>query len=122
MRDKWVDNPDYFGPDRRRRSGQKRWSERRKRDEGKELPALGQLLRRVRVQLTGLATPEERKHALQLLSAAIGEAQRQRLHQCVRALQDADHALRVGGAGARAAADASLVEAMNLAATERLAT
>jgi hypothetical protein len=121
MSPKWVDNNDYFGPDRRRRPGPKRWSDRRRHNETQELPPLGALLRRLRVQMTGLRTPEDHRHALQLLNAAIGEAQRQGLMQCARALQDADRMLRSIGPSASAKADELIVEAMNLVAIERLA-
>lgn len=121
MRSRWVDKPDYFGPDRRRRPGPKRWSERRRHDEAQDLPALGALLRRLRVQISSFATPEQRRHALQMMSAAIAEAQRQGLQSSAAALQDADRALRLGDAGAAAVADEKLVEAMNAAALERSA-
>ncbi|MBY0563590.1 MAG: hypothetical protein K2P58_05310 [Hyphomonadaceae bacterium] len=119
MPNKWVDKPDYFGPDRRRRPGPKRWSERRRHNESQDLPPLGALLRRLRVQMSGLRTPDERRHALQLLSAAIGEAQRQGLRDCVGALQDADKVLRQGGQSAASLADGKLVDAMNALALER---
>lgn len=121
MPTKWVDKPEYFGPDRRRRSGPKRWIERRRHDETQDLPPLGALLRRLRVQMSGLATPEALRHALQIMSAAIAEARRQELPNCVSALQDADRALRQRGASAALIADEKLVDAMNAAAVERLA-
>lgn len=121
MPSKWVDKTDYFGPDRRRRTGPKRWSERRRHDEARDLPPLGALLRRLRVQMSGLATAEERRHALQIMSAAISEAQRQGLRACAGALQEADRALRQGGASAASFADEKVVEAMNAAALERSA-
>lgn len=117
MRDKWVDNPDYFGPDRRQRTGQKRWGDRRRSDETSQFPPLGQLLRRLRVQMLGLNTPDERRRTLQLLTAAISEAERQRFFQCADALKQADAVLRQSAATNTTTADAWITEAMNYAAT-----
>lgn len=119
MPNKWVDNSDYFGPDRRRRSAGKRWSDRRHHDETGDLPPLGALLRRLRVQMLGLASPEDRRHALQLLNGAIGEASRQGMLECAGALQAADRALREYGAAAASQIDAKIVEAMDHASAGR---
>jgi hypothetical protein len=115
MREKWVDLGDYFGPDRRKRPGPKRWSDRRRFDETSERPPLGALLRRLRVHIIGVPTPDSRRRALQLLNAAIHEAERQRLFQCAEALKQADAMLRTS-AGDPADADAHVLEAMNHAA------
>lgn len=117
MASKWIDNTEYFGPDRRRRPA-KKWNDRRRHDEAAELPPLGALLRRLRVQMVSL-TPEGCPHALQLLSGALSEANRQGFRQCVAALQSADAAIRQYGPGAAARADALLVEAMGHAAGGR---
>lgn len=97
MADKWVDNPDYIGPDRRRRSGSKRWKDRRHYDEtAAQRPALGALLRRLRVVLTGLALPDDRRKALQLIGGAITEAERQHFYKCADHLKIAERMLRAG--------------------------
>jgi hypothetical protein len=119
MTDKWVDTNKYFGPDRRRRSGSKRWGDRRGLDEAGRPPALGSMLRRVRVQLMSQLTPDERKLTLQILSAAIGDAERQRFHRCADALKQADRALRTSGPNAVAEAEARLIEAMDYAGNQR---
>lgn len=119
MRDKWVDTHAYFGPDRRRRTGKKPWKDRRELDEGTQLPSLGHLLRRIRVQLMDLSTPDDRRHALQILTAAITEAERMHFFQCADALKQADRILRTAGAADAQAADARLVEAADHAAAGR---
>jgi len=117
MTSKWVDNTEYFGPDRRRRSA-KRWGDRRHYDETVPLPPLGALLRRLRVQMVSL-TPDQCAHALQMLNGAIGEANRQGLRRCAASLLAADAAIRQSGARGSAIADAHLVEAMDHAAGQR---
>jgi len=117
MATKWVDNTEYFGPDRRRRSA-KRWNDRRRLDESADLPPLGALLRRLRVQMVSL-TPESCGHALQMLSGAISEANRQNFRHCVAALQAADSIIRQNGASGAARADALIVEAMDHAGAGR---
>lgn len=118
MANKWVDNTDYFGPDRRRRSGSKLWNERRRLDESGELPPLGAMLRRLRVQMVSLQ-PDAVAHALQLFSGAIAEANRQGFRQCAASLYEADGALRQGGASAAPVADAHLIDAMDHAGARR---
>lgn len=118
MAEKWVDNPDYIGPDRRRRSGPKRWKERRHLDEtASQRPALGALLRRLRVVLTGLNQPDDRRRALQLIGAAITDAERQRFFQCADALKQAERMLRAGDAFS--AVDVRVVTAVDHAAAMR---
>ena len=119
MRDKWVDSNGYFGPDRRRRPAQKRWGERRGLDESGEPPPLGAMLRRMRVLIMDLSSPDDRRRVLQLLTAAISSAERQRFFRCADALKVADRALRLGGAGDVATADARIVEAFDHAAAQR---
>jgi hypothetical protein len=119
MREKWVDNTVYFGPDRRRRSASKRWGDRRQSDEAGQLPPLGQMLRRARVQMLGLNTPEERRRVLALLSAAINEAERQQLFQCADSLKQAEQILRASAAKDSSAAEACINDAMNHAAASR---
>lgn len=119
MTDKWVDTSKYFGPDRRRRSGQKRWGDRRALNEAGKPPALGSMLRRIRVQLMSQQSPEERKLTLQILSAAIGDAERQRFHHCADALKQADKILRLSGAHAVSDAEARIIEAMDHAGNQR---
>lgn len=117
MASKWIDNTEYFGPDRRRRPA-KKWNDRRRYDEATDLPPLGALLRRLRVHMISL-TPETCGYALQMLSAAISEANRQRYRQCSTALAAADAAIRQYGASAASKADALLVEAMDHAGAGR---
>lgn len=118
MADKWVDNPDYIGPDRRRRPGPKRWKDRRHLDEtSSQRPALGALLRRLRVVLTGLNQPDDRRRALQLIAAAVTEAERQRYFQCADALKQAEMMLRSGEAFSEV--DVRVVDAVDLASAMR---
>lgn len=119
MADKWVEQSGYIGPDRRKRPGPKRLMDRRRRDETSASPGVNALLRRLRVQLLGIYSQEDRLRVLQLLSAATYEAHRQKLYECSAALQRADRALRNGPSGDIAAADSVLQEAMNLAAAGR---
>jgi hypothetical protein len=115
MADKWVDGDKYFGPDRRRRGGQKRWQDRRHLDEAGEPPPLGAMLRRLRVHMLGLETPEDRGLTLQLLMAAIADAERRRLLRCADALKRAEHGLRSGAPVS--VIEAAITEAM-LGATD----
>jgi hypothetical protein len=119
MRDKWVDSNGYFGPDRRRRPVQKRWGERRGLDEAGEPPPLGAMLRRIRVLMMDLSAPDDRRRVLQLLTAAITSAERQRFFQCADALKAADRTLRLGGSGDVSTADARVVEALGHAGAQR---
>ena len=115
MAGKWVDNTEYFGPDRRRRPG-KRLMDRRRYDEAGELPPAGALPRRLRVRLGG-ATAEARRHAIEMLKGAIYEASRLGWRETAAALQAADHLLRSGATPA--AIDAKIVEAMDHAGANR---
>lgn len=117
MSDKWVDSSKYFGPDRRRRSGSKRWGDRRGLDEAGRQPALGSMLRRIRVHLMSEQTPDERRVTLQILSAAIADAERVGYRSCADALRQADRALRASGSIIEA--EARLIEAINHAAGQR---
>lgn len=119
MNDKWVDTNAYFGPDRRRRSVQKRWGERRSLNEAGQPPALGAMLRRLRVQLMSQQSPDERRHTLQVISAAITSAERMHFYKCADALKQADQILRISGPGAAAQAEARLIEAMDHAGNSR---
>jgi hypothetical protein len=116
MADKWVEQSGYIGPDRRKRPGPKRLMDRRRRDETAAAPGVNALLRRLRVQLLGIYSNEDRLRVLQMLNAAMHEAHRQRLYECGKALQRAERILRTGPAGDITAADVALQEAMTLAA------
>jgi len=116
MATKWVDNTEYFGPDRRKRPGPKRWRERRGADEAGEPPPIGALLRRLRVRLLN-PTGDDRKHALEMLRAAIYEANRLGWRQCVVSLQAADQILRSNGAAS--ALESKIAEAMDHANANR---
>jgi hypothetical protein len=119
MADKWVDSSKYFGPDRRRRSGAKLWNNKRSADEAGERPALGAMIRRLRVQMMGMETADDHRLALQILSTAISESERLRCFQCADALKQADRVLRSEGPRAATAAEAHLIEAHNIAANGR---
>jgi hypothetical protein len=110
MATKWIDSTEYFGPDRRRRPA-KRWNDRRRFNEAADIPPLGALLRRLRVQMVSL-TPEGCSLVLQMLGGAISEANRQGLPECAAALYAADAALRKSGVSAAAKADGLLLQAM----------
>jgi hypothetical protein len=116
---KWIDSNAYLGPDRRRRPANKRWGDRRRFDETTEPPPLGALLRRLRVQMTSVAVQQDRSRALQLLRAAIAEAERQHLPQCADALKAADRILRIGALSDAHKADALITEAANHAGSGR---
>ena len=111
MAAKWVDNGEYYGPDRRRRPS-RRLLDRRRLDTAGEPPPLGALLRRLRVRITGQST-DDHKHALDMFSAAMGQANRLGWRKCAEALQAADRAFRAGGRNAAAIADAKVCEAMD---------
>jgi hypothetical protein len=119
MADNWVETGGYTGPDRRKRPGPKKWVDRRRRDETSAPPTVSALLRRLRVQLLGIYSAEDRLRVLQTLNGAIHEAQRQHMHECATALKRADHILRSGPAGNVAAADTALQEAMGCASEGR---
>jgi hypothetical protein len=118
MSDKWVDTTSYFGPDRRRRGG-RRLLDRRSLDEAGELPPLGHMLRRLRVLMTNARSPDEQARLMQLLMAALREAERLHYHQCADSLKQADRILRLGGTTAPAEADARVVEALDHAHFQR---
>ena len=118
MAKSWVDNTAYFGPDRRRKPS-KRWNDRRRLDEAGEPPPLAGLLRRLRVRVAG-PSAEDRRHALDMLKAAIAEASRLGWRRCAAALVNADDTLRTGGSrDVAATADALIVEALEHAAYGR---
>lgn len=75
MRGKWIDNSEYVGPDRRRASERRLFKERRKFDESGEPPSLPAMIRRLRVHLMGLKTPQEKQLMLQLARVAITHAE-----------------------------------------------
>jgi hypothetical protein len=116
MRDKWVDLNDYFGPDRRRRTGKKPWRDRRHHDEATKPPALGALLRRLRVQLMDVNGPDHRRRALQLLDAALAEAQRQQAFEVLNLLRRAQTALRNGSPADLPEVETAISEALTMAA------
>jgi hypothetical protein len=118
MNDKWVDTTKYFGPDRRKRGG-KRWGDRRTLDEGGKRPPLGAMLRRLRVHLTGVALSDDPSQLMQILTAAIAEAEMLRYPQCADALKLADRSIRVGGANAIADAETHVSEAIDHASLRR---
>lgn len=111
MRDKWVDRREYFGPDRRKGAGRKPWKDRRGYDETAPMPSLGHLLRRLRVQAMDMRTPDDRRHMLEILTAATSEAERNQCFRCADSLKQAECILRAPGAIDGAALDGYLNEA-----------
>jgi hypothetical protein len=93
MKDKWVDNNDYFGPDRRDGRGG-RLRNRRQADDTIEPPSLASTLRRLRVLLGNPVRETAHQRALHLLAAGIDLATRTGKHECLLALQRADQMLR----------------------------
>jgi hypothetical protein len=110
MASKWVDNTFYFGPDRRKRDAGKRWGDKRKRDDSGEPPPLGAVLRRLRVVLIDMRTPDDRQRALQLTRLAMVSADRMGLPACADAISDAARCITNGDV---AGADAKIVEAQS---------
>ncbi|MGE0596353.1 MAG: hypothetical protein AB7P07_08305 [Hyphomonadaceae bacterium] len=88
MSGKWVENGNYFGPDRRR-AGQRRLLDRRKQDDARDLPSLGVLLRRLRVQTVAARTDNERDQAIKLAAAAAAQAKKFNQPACVDKIQQA---------------------------------
>lgn len=93
MANKWVDNDDYFGPDRRDRRGG-RLLNRRQVDESTEPPSLAATLRRLRVLLGNPIEDGSHERAVQLVAAGIAMAERAGNNNCVRLLRRADQSLR----------------------------
>jgi len=116
MPNRWVDNSAYFGPDRRRKPS-KRWNDRRRLDEAGDPPPLAALLRRLRVRVAGRSA-DDRRHALEMLKAAIAESARLNWRQCHAALLDADEIVRTGSKSL-SAADDLIVQALEHAAFGR---
>lgn len=118
MRGKWVDNSDYFGPDRRRTSA-RRWNERRRYDETlPEAPSLAAMLRRVRVQILGMSSSADRMHVMQLITAATSQAELQRNLACADIIRDISRTLmstHLTDAALRARLDSRLIDALNAA-------
>jgi hypothetical protein len=108
MSAKWIDNESYLGPDRRRRGLGKRWGDRRRYDEAGEPPPLGAVLRRLRVQLFDMKTPDDRQRALQLAHLAITEAENRKFPACA---EEVRKAVRFINAGDTASAEARVIEA-----------
>lgn len=115
---KWVDNTEYVGPDRRQRGRSKLIGERRKHDDTGEVPPLGALLRRLRVQMVSFR-PESAENVLGLIAGAIGEANRLGYRQCAGELISADRILRTSGASGAGQADAHIINAMDYAGQQR---
>jgi len=94
MVNKWVDNDEYFGPDRRDRRGLRAFSERRRFDETTEPPSLAATLRRLRVLLGHPNAEDAYSRAQNLVTAAIGIAERMQISECANILRRADDKLR----------------------------
>jgi hypothetical protein len=88
MNRKWVDNEVYFGPDRRKGGLGKRWGDRRSYDDAGEAPPLGAVMRRLRVQLNGVASADDRRRVYELARFAASEAERQQLPECADSLRN----------------------------------
>lgn len=111
MNRKWVDNEVYFGPDRRKGGLGKRWGDRRSYDDAGEPPPLGAVMRRLRVQLNGVISSDDRRRAYDLARFAASEAERQRLAECADHLRNVLDAVK---AGDFTAADYSVVQAQSV--------
>lgn len=108
MNRKWVDNEVYFGPDRRKSGLGKRWGDRRSFNDAGEPPPLGAVMRRLRIQLNGITSPDDRRRVYELARFAASEAERQHISEC------ADHlraVLTAIVAGDYASADNSVLQA-----------
>lgn len=116
MRDKWVDNSDYLGPDRRR-AGAKRMFDRRKGDEGSARPPLPAMLRRLRVLIVDFGGSDNRARIMALLNAAITEAETMRMLSCADALSEAKRALASPQSASKA--EAFIAKAIDRAAEGR---
>lgn len=66
----WVDEEEYFGPNRRE-EGRMRWRERRRKDSAKAPPSLGSVMRRLRVQAANVTSDEQRLALIEHLQAAV---------------------------------------------------
>jgi hypothetical protein len=88
MNRKWVDNEVYFGPDRRKTGLGKRWGDRRSFDDAGDAPPLGAVLRRLRVHLSDITTPDDRRRAYDLARFAAAEAERQHMPACAGPLRE----------------------------------
>ncbi len=108
MNKKWVDNEVYFGPDRRRGGLGKRWGDRRSYDDAGLPPPLSAVMRRLRVQLNGVATADDRRRVYDLARFAGAEAERQHLTGCADHLRAVMDAIKVGDF---TAADAAVMQA-----------
>lgn len=108
MKSKWVDNEVYFGPDRRKGGLGKRWGDKRSYDDAGEPPPLGAVMRRLRVQLNGVASSDDRRRVYELARFAASEAERQRLPECADQLRAVLDAVKVGDF---TAADAAVMQA-----------
>ena len=119
MASKWIDNPDYVGQDRRRSSERRLFRERRKFDESGDQPSLLSMIRRLRVQLLGLTTSNDKTHLMQLSRAAINQALAQRKIGAADLIKEAAamvQAARTMDSNLVQAADAKLIRALDLAA------
>lgn len=88
MNRKWVDNEVYFGPDRRKGGLGKRWGDKRSYDDAGEPPPLGAVMRRLRVQLNGVASADDRRRVYELARFAASEAERQHMPECADSLRN----------------------------------
>jgi hypothetical protein len=108
MTRKWVDNEVYFGPDRRKTGLGKRWGDRRSFDDAGDAPPLGAVLRRLRVHLSDITTPDDRRRTYELARFAAAEAERQHMPACADPLREV---LTLITQGDYAAADALVMQA-----------
>src|SRR5512134_2377783 len=108
MNRKWVDNEVYFGPDRRKTGLGKRWGDRRSFNDAGDAPPLGTVLRRLRVHLSDITTPDDRRRTYELARFAAAEAERQHMPACADALRGV---LTLITAGDYARADSLVMQA-----------
>ena len=108
MSRKWVDNEVYFGPDRRKGGLGKRWGDKRSYDDAGDPPPLGAVMRRLRVQLNGVVSSDDRRRVFDLARFAASEAERQHLAACADCLRAVLDAIKIGDF---TAADAAVMQA-----------
>lgn len=108
MKQKWVDNEVYFGPNRRQTGLGKRWGDRRSFDDAAEPPPLGAVLRRLRVHLNEVVPTEDRQYVTDLARFALSEAEKQAKAESARELRAA---LQLLVSGDVSAADRHVMQA-----------
>lgn len=94
-----------------------RLSERRRDDVAGDLPALGALLRRLRVALLGLRTDEDRERAVRLAHAAATQADKQGKTACADTVRAAGRIIAGKDLRQVPEADSLIIQAMDQASS-----